>query len=205
LITGIEWLAIIGIPSIVSAVFMLGLNSLLAYFWKPRLELSKEPYSRIWEIEDRNTGNKHTWKFINFEVTCRRGLALQCEAKATIVKHPSNVSLVQELRKDGYGIHWADMPYSERSTSVDRVDIGSVPQRLDVVFAVPNQNAQSYLAMPIALNSLWNKGTCVPQAILPQGEYVLKVKVACANGKGDTKKIKLISPDSWQQLEASRL
>lgn len=81
--------------------------------------------------------------------------------------------------------------------------IGAAPQRLDVVFTVPTRNGEAYLAMPIALSAMLNNNT-VPQAILPQGKYVFKIKVSCANGRGDCKTIKLISPNNWQDLEATK-
>lgn len=196
--TDTSWVAIVGAVSGVSSLFIWLVNNIR----KPRLVMS-EPYVRQWSISMGNITNK--WNFLNFEVTTKRGLAIGCEAKAIIIKHPTNVTLVKELLKEGCGLHWADIPYSGRSTGVDRVDIGSAPQRLDVVFTVPTQSGQSNLAMPIALGTLWNSNISVPQAILPQGEYILKIKVSCANSKGDAKTIKLTSPNLWQDLQAEEV
>jgi len=196
--TDISWVAILGAVSGVSSLFIWIVNSLR----KPKLVLS-QPYVRRWSISEGDV--EQTWNFVNFEVTSKRGLAIGCEAKAIVIKHPNNVSLVKELFKEGSGLHWADIPYISRSTGADRVDIGSAPQRLDVAFTVPNKSRQSNLAMPIALNTMWITGSSVPQAILPEGEYIFNIKVSCANGKGDSKKIKLISPDNWQNLEAEKV
>jgi len=128
-----NWVSILGAVSGVSALIIWLASLIINTVRKPKLQISSKPYARLWEIEDALTGVKHTWNFVNFEVKNKKGLALGCEAKAIVAKHPNNVSLVQELTKDGYGIHWADISYSGRSTSVERIDIGSVTQRLDVV------------------------------------------------------------------------
>ena len=62
-------------------------------------------------------------------------------------------------------------------------------------------SGQSWLAMPLAL-AVPDK---VPQAVLPQGEYTLEVVVSCENGKGDTKTIRLMSPNDWQNLQAEEV
>ena len=193
--TGISWVAILGAVSGVSSLIIWLVNNIR----KPRLIMSNGPYVRNWLL----SGVK-TWNFVNFEIMSKRGLAIGCEAKAVIIKHPNNVTLVEEFLAEGCGLHWADVPYSRRSTGVDRVDIGSAPQRLDVAFTVPTQSGQSYLAMPLALSALWNNSS-IPQAILTQGEYILKIKLSCANGTGDTKTIKLFSPNNWQDLRAEEI
>lgn len=195
--TDIGWVAILGAVSGVSSFFIWLLNTIVNMIRKPRLIMSNDPYVRNWKLSP-----VHIWNFAHFEVVSKKGLAIGCEAKATIIEHPNNVTLVKELTEEGCGLHWADAPYSGRSTSADRVDIGSAPQRLDIAFMVPHQSGQSNLAMPIALNTMFYQNTGVPQAILPKGEYILKIEVSCANGRGDTKTIKLISPDNWQDLQA---
>jgi hypothetical protein len=200
--TDVSWVAILGATSGVSAILLSLFIWIFNNVRKPRLLMS-QPYVRDWSISGGNITK--TWKFVNFEVTSKRGLALGCEAKAIVSEHPNNVQLIGELIKEGYGLHWADIPYSGRSTGVDRVDIGSTPQRLDVVFTVSTQTGRSNLAMPIALSTMWNSDKSVPQAILPAGEYVLKIKVSCANGKGDSKTIKLISPNNSQDLNAEEV
>jgi hypothetical protein len=194
-----SWVAILGAVSGISSLIIWLLNKVT----KPKLAFSTGPYVRTWKITINNTTN--TWNFVNFEVVSKKGLAIGCEAKAIVIKHPDNVTIFKEYLKEGHGLHWADVAYSGRSTGVDRVDIGSASQRLDVVFTVPTQRRQSYLAMPIALTSLWNKSQIPPQAILTQGEYMLKIKVSCANGRGDTKTIRVFSPDDWQDLRAEEI
>jgi len=71
---------------------------------------------------------------------------------------------------------------------------------LDVAFTVSQYSGQSWIALPLAL-AVPQK---VPQAVLPQGEYILKVTVSCENGKGDVKTIKLISPGNWEELKAEK-
>lgn len=195
----LSWIAILGAVSGVSSLIIWLLNTVT----KPKLAFSTGPSVTPWKITIHNTTN--TWNFVNFEVVSKRGLAIGCEAKAIVIEYPDDVTIFRELLEEGCGLHWADVPYSGRSTGVDRVDIGSAPQRLDVVFTVPTQNGQSYLAMPIALTSLWNRSDTPPQAILTRGEYILKIVVSCANGRGDTKTIKVFSPDSWQDLRAEEI
>lgn len=194
-----SWVAILGAVSGVSSLIIWLLNSVT----KPKLVFSTGPSVRTWKITINNTTN--TWNFVNFGVVSKRGLAIGCEAKAIIIKHPDDMTIFKEFLEEGYGLHWADVPYSGRSTGVDRVDIGSAPQRLDVVFTVPTQSGQAYLAMPIALTSLWNRTDIPQQAILTHGEYILKIKVSCANGRGDTKTIRVFSPNSWQDLRAEEI
>ncbi len=194
--TETSWVAILGAASGLSAIFL----RLVDYVRKPRLVMGA-PYARVWRFP-----SGITWNFINLEATCRGGLAAACEAKAIVIRHPKNVSLVRELTEVGCGLHWADIPYSGRSTGVDRVDIGSAPQRLDVAFTVPSLNAQAHLAMPIALSALTNNPNIpVPQTIFPLGEYVLKITINSANAKGDTKTIRLLSSQNWQDMNVERI
>lgn len=101
--TDISWVAILGAVSGVSSFIIWLVN----YIRKPRLVMSKAPHVRNWQLS-----STRIWKFVNFEVTSKRGLAIGCEAKAIIIEYPSNVTLVEELVKEGCGLHWADVPYS---------------------------------------------------------------------------------------------
>ena len=194
MVQGIDWVGIVGAISGLSAFVALIVRDVR----KPKLRISEGPYTQNWYFP----GTTKVWRFVNFEVITSKGrTASRCVAKVSILRHPSTMTIFRQE----HAIHWADVPYSGRSTSAEPVDIWGAPQRLDVAFTTPNMNGQSMLATPIALYSAWNYSTTVPQAVLLQGEYILKVKVSCENGKGDTKVIKLTSPQQWGNLEVEEM
>jgi len=134
---------------------------------------------------------------VHFEVSSRKGrFARNCVAKARIVEHPENVTILQEV----YPLHWADAPYSTVSTEAEPVDIGAEVRRLDVAFTVSHSSGQSWIAMPLAL-AVPDKA---PLATLSRGEYVLEVEVSCENGKGDSAMLRLTAPDNWEDLHAEK-
>lgn len=141
--------------------------------------------------------------------------AKRCVAVVKILKCPNDKE---------FSLHWADMPYSLKSTGAEPVEIQSqVPQRLDIAFTVGEErtiteglspglspenvfaNGQilqgCWIAIPIALSvpSVSN------QAYLPPGEYEMEVATSCENGKGDKKKIQIISPTFWKNLQVKEL
>lgn len=190
----ISWVAILGAVSGVLASLGWVVQYIRNSIIKPRLVISEGPYVANWHF----LGTTQVWQFVNFEVMSKRGrTAYRCVARAKVIEHPNHVT---HLNKE-YALHWADVPYSTRSTGAEPIDIGSVQHRLDVVFRVLQHKGGSYFTMPIALSSPGS----VPQAKLPPGEYVLEVKVSCENGRGDTKTIKVISPNSGQDLQAEEV
>jgi hypothetical protein len=195
--TDINWqlvLAIIGATAGLLASVRWLVNDIMNLTNKPKLVISHGPYAKNWQY----LGTTQVRRFINFEVITKKGrTARGCGAKVTIIKHPDNVT---HLERE-YGLHWAGVPYSTLSTGAETVEIGAAPRRLDVAFTVPNQTGQSWIAMPIALTAPGQ----VPQASLPQGEYILRVTVYCENGRGDAKTIRLISPENWQDLQAEEV
>lgn len=189
-----SWVAILGAVAGVLASLRWFINDVRNFTNKPKLVISEGPSLRNWHF----IGTTQVRRFVNFEVASKKGrTARRCVAKAIIIQHPANIT---HLEKE-YTLHWADVPYSTLSTGAEPVDIGLEPRRLDIVFTVPNQSGKSWLAMPLALTAPGS----VPQATLPQGEYILKVLVSCENGSGDAKTIKLISPDNWQDLQAEEV
>lgn len=163
---------------------------LVEFFRRPRLRITQGPYAQNWNI-----GNVGLRRFVNLEVrTTNRGTARRCVARAIIVEHPQNVAHIV----DEYALHWADVPYSGRSTGSEPIDIGIAVQRLDVAFTLPNQTGQAWLAVPLALTA----PNVATQFVLPEGEYVMRIEVSCENGRGDSKTIRLISPNNWLDLNA---
>ena len=74
------------------------------------------------------------------------------------------------------------------------MDIRGEARRLDVAFTASQYSGQSWIALPLAL-AVPQK---VPQAVLPQDEYVLKVQE-------DAVTIKVISPGNWEELKAEKV
>jgi hypothetical protein len=161
---------------------------------RPVLKISESVDIKNWYFED--TGE--TRRFITVEVTNnKRQTAQRCVAIATIVKQPSGVTLLQKT----FPLHWAGTPYNALTTGAEPVDIGMEPRRLDVAFTTHNDKDRAWIAMSFALKTPGK----VRQAALPKGEYVLKIKVSCNNGKGDSKLLKLLSPTNWQDLSAEQI
>ena len=161
---------------------------------RPVLKLSKSVDVKNWNLADIG----ETRRFITIEVTNnRRQTAQRCVAIATVVKQPSGVTLLQKT----FPLHWAGIPYSVLTTGAEPVDIGMEPRRLDVAFTTHNDKDRAWIAMPFALSAPSKVG----QAVLPKGEYVLKIQVSCSNGKGDSKLLKLLSPSNWQDLSAEQI
>ena len=100
--------------------------------------------------------------------------------------------------KGQHAIHWADVPYSGRTTGAEPVDIGSEIRRLDVVFTDENSPGGAWLSIPMALSM----PKITHQAYLPPGEYQIEITVSCENGRGDSKKFRVISPQAWTDLDA---
>ena len=188
----VNWFVVLG--------FALGIAAVLRWIWhdianfinRPRLIISHGPFAINWQSID----TEETRRFVHLEVKSKKGMAHHCTAKARIVKHPAEMTLLQEE----FPLHWADAPYSTVSTEAEPVNIGTEARRLDVAFTVSRLSGQSWLAMPLAL-AVPDK---VPQAALPPGEYTLEVMVSCENGKGDTSTIKLTSPSVWEGLQSEK-
>jgi hypothetical protein len=78
------------------------------------------------------------------------------------------------------------------------VDIGPETRRLDVVFTDKNQIIHgSWLAIPFALSGRIDRN----QAYLPPGKYKVEIEISCENGRRESKKLLITSPEQWQELE----
>ncbi|MDI6859049.1 MAG: hypothetical protein QMC85_00985 [Methanocellales archaeon] len=76
------------------------------------------------------------------------------------------------------------------------LDLGDYAQQ--IVRAPPRG---SWIAMPIALSI----PDIANQAYLPPSEYLVKLRVTCENGRGDTICFKIISPNNWKDLDMKML
>ncbi len=191
--TGIMAGIIIGVVSASAAITKWVILPVWKSIHKPSIKFERGPYAI-----NRESQNQGIWCFVSIEVKNKRNeTARRCVATAKILKQPDNAKLVQQ----DFPLHWADVPFSGRSTEVDSVDITRAQQRLDIAFTTPSHSKTSSVATPLALSMSGQ----APQAILPGGEYILQIKISCENGSGDVMKIKLISPDNGQDLRAEKV
>ena len=190
----INWFAILGFAFGLAAFLRWIFHDIANSINRPRLVISHGPFAINWQPID----TEETRRFIHLEVTSKRGkVARHCLAKARIIKHPDDVTILQEE----FPLHWADTPYSIVNTEAGPVDIRREARRLDVAFTVSQYSGQSWIALPLAL-AVPQK---TPQAVLPQGEYILKVTVSCEDKQEDAITIKIISPENWEELKAEKV
>jgi len=189
----INWVAILGFAFGLAAFLRWVYQDIVNYTRMPRLTISHGPFVINWQSIKRN----ETRRFAHFEAVSRGGVAHHCLARARILKHPAEVTLLQKE----FPLHWADTPYSTVATGMEPVDIGAEARRLDIAFTVSSRSGACYLALPLVLAEPGK----IPQATLPPGEYTLEIAVTCINGKGDTKVIRLVSPQEWEGLRAQAI
>jgi hypothetical protein len=169
---------------------------LYGWFKRPSLKMEFERSRDLQIYQTFYAPNKaFIRKFFNLHVrNLGKYTAKRCVAIAEVLSSPPNAVHL----RGGHAIHWADVPYSGRTTGAEPVDIGSEIRRLDVVFTDKDNSGGAWLSIPFAL-SMPNAAN---QAYLPAGDYELKVSVSCENGRGETKKFKITSPQNWTDLEA---
>ena len=188
-----SWFVILGFAFGFAAAVRWVFHDIASFLNRPKLIISHGPFAINWQSID----TEEIRRFVHFEVSSRKGrFVRRCIAKARIIEHPENVTILQKE----YPLHWADTPYNMIGAEAEPVDIGAEVRRLDVAFTVSHHSGQSWMATPLAL-SVPDK---VPQAALSRGEYVLEVVVSCENGKGDSAMLRLISPDNWEDLQAEK-
>lgn len=196
----IEWDIVFKVGSLsgmLSLIIWIG-TRIYGWFKRPKLkiEFDKDRDLIVWETYHNGMSKKWTRKFLNCQVlNTGKDTAKRCEAVVTVLDCTNNMN---HLRREKYAIHWADTPYSGRTTGGYPVDIGSAPQRLDIVFADKNSPEGAWLAIPFALL----QPDMTKQVFLPPGAYNIEMKVFCSNGSGDSKKFKVISPQTWTDLDA---
>jgi hypothetical protein len=165
---------------------------------KPRLKIldfEKEQNLRDWHFRD--TG----WlrRAIALDVQNEEGLtAEKSVAIMRIIDKPQTVTRIERQ----YHLHWADVPYSMRTTGAEPIDIeGGVSRRLDVVFTDRDTGGEGcWIAIPMALTAPHS----TRQAYLPPGQYKVRIEVSCANGTGDSKTLRITSPSHWRALDGEQ-
>jgi hypothetical protein len=189
----ITWVAVLG--AITGVLGTLGwlIHYIVGFVTKPRLFFSEGPYVKEWYF----LGTPERRKFVNFEVGVKNErTAKRCVATIEIIEQPKTVTHLGKR----YPLHWADVPFSGLSTSMEPVDIGGESHRLDVVFTKLGMDGAN-IALTIALGA----PNQAPQAILPPGEYVMRVSVFCDNGRGISRTIRISSPTNWEGLKAEQI
>ena len=188
----ISWVAILGAVTGVLGTLGWIVQYIVKFVTKPKLIFLEGPYVKDWYF----IGTPEHRKYVNLDVSVKnKKTAKRCIAIMEIIKHPETVTHLEKQQP----LHWADVPFSG-STSMEPIDIGGESHRLDIVFTIPRISGAN-IAMPIALMAPFH----APQAILPPGEYVVKVSVSCDNGKTISKSIHLTSPANWEDLKAEEI
>lgn len=196
---------------IIDAILKFGsLSGLFLLFWVIGRDINnwrKKPKLRILPLDKQRdlrnflfatTGWERRFATIHVKnnglVTAERSVAV-----AKFIKTPKNI---RHLERE-YALHWADIPYTLRTTGAEPVDIGQEPRRLDVAFTHKGQRLNGcWITMPIALSGALQQN----QAYLPPGEYEIEIKVSCEQDKkGDTKRYKIISPKNWIDLDMDEI
>lgn len=184
-----------GVAGLVSAIVLIA-NRVSGYVNRPALNIEFDKSRDLQVYRIYHEENKFfVRKFFNLIIrNSGRYTAKRCVAIAEVLSSPPNVA---HLRGE-YAIHWADVPYSGRTTGAEPVDIGSEVRRLDVVFTDKEAPTGAWLSIPLALSM----PKVASQAYFPPGDYQIKVKVSCENGKGDSRRFKVASPQNWTDLDA---
>jgi len=196
----IDWEPIFKIGSLSGmAALIIGIwTRIYVWFKRPKLkiEFDKSRDLVIWNIYmGHDLSSVLTRKFFNLHIrNSGKYTAKRCIAIVEVLSVSPNIA---HLRGE-YPIHWADVPYSGRTTGAEPVDIGSEIRRLDVVFSDRNNPVGAWLSIPLALSV----PNIANQAYLSPGEHEIKIKVSCENGRGDSKIFKVISPQNWTDLDA---
>ena len=173
--------------------FRLLIKDLIKFHRKPKLQINfgKDTCLRTYSFED--TGWVRHFATLNIKNN-GKDTAKRCVAVMTILKKPRDASNVE----DRCALHWAGVDYSTQTTGAQPVDIGPEPRRLDVAFTQQDQPIKGcWIAMPLALSGFLRRN----QAHLLPGDYEVEIEIRCENGKGDTKKFRVTSPDNWRDLD----
>ncbi len=197
----IEWDVVFKIGSLSGMLSLIiwVVTRIYGWFKRPILKIEFDK-SRDLQIYQIYYGSNKTLirKFFNLHIrNASKYTAKRCVATAEVLSFPTNIAYL----KGQHAIHWADVPYSGRTTGAEPVDIGSEIRRLDVVFTDHNNQGGAWLSIPMALSM----PVVTHQAYLPVGNYELKVTVSCENGRGDRRKFRVTSPQVWTDLDADEI
>lgn len=174
------------------------IKDIIKFFKTPKLRILR--FNRNNDLRNFTFPNQpYLRRFANLHVrNVHNNTASRCVATMDFLNIPTDV----QIRERQYTLHWADVPYSTRTTESQPVDVGPEIRRLDVVFTDSTSSVNGCLvSMPLALT---NPNIC-PQAILPPGQYTVLIRVRCDNGKPTKGIFRIISPTissptDWRNL-----
>jgi len=184
-----------GVAGLVALVWQV-IDKIVASKGRPHLRfLPFDPQRdlRTWTSPQTNHPPR---KFFTLEVVnSGKSTAIRCVATIVFTKLPPAVA-ISEPR---FALHWASIPFDNRTSSAQPRDIGSEGERLDVAFTFEGQNIPgAWIATPLSLSSPGPH-----QAHLAPGQYEATIRLSCDNGRGDELSVRLYSPTNWADLDGS--
>jgi len=187
-----------------ASFFWLVTKDLIRVVLKPRLVISsleREKDIRTWNAVGPDA--EFGWPRRGASLLIRnkkKKTAIRCVAKLRIISSPKNVNILERE----FNLHWADVPYSLRTSGAEPIDIGMEGRRLDVVFTHAKQEPEKipgcWVATPLAL-SLPTQN----QFYLPPGDYQVELSIECENGRGQRKRYLIRSPEKWDMLSMEEI
>jgi len=164
---------------------------------KPKLKINYRPDKTVNIWTEENQAWMRNVATLDVSVA-GKDTAYRCIAKMDIHSSPE----FYKSSEPYYTLHWAEVDYRKGSTKNLPDELGPEGRRLDVVFTDSQQNIPGcWISIPLALRGSLDNN----QAYLPPGKYVVEISIASQNGKGDTKRYKILSPMKWQYLQMVRL
>lgn len=169
-----------------------------SFYGRPRLRLLPFDHQRdvgIWSDPQPNVPRR---KFFTLQVrnTGSRA-AVRCVATLQVHSLPPGVRIADPR----FSLHWASSAVTNQTSGANPIDIGAEGNRLDVAFTQEGQEIPgAWAGTPLALSVL-----ALHQSYLPPGQYEAVIKVQCDNGAGDELQVRIHSPTSWMDLDASAI
>jgi hypothetical protein len=163
------------------------------FFGKPKLKIT---FDSSHDLKTWTVGPPFLQTFKNRKVATvhiknkGKRSAQNCEASIE-VKAP-NGSITS------YPLHWADTPYEARSTSIELVDINTLPRRLDVVFTEEGQPLNGCF---VASSQSLSTGPQRAQFYLSPGRHKAIIHIHYNNQQKVKKSFTIISSQNWKDLE----
>jgi hypothetical protein len=169
------------------------------YLKRPKLKINKFNRDRdliIMKDEDRSDMRRNIFR-----------LKIQNEKKQ---KAENCIGILEVINKnneryyeDHYCLHWADLKPTQTFSSPEPISIFEVaPRFIDIIFTEQfTEYEGAWIATPPALRH----SDIDDQFYLPPGEYEIRVKVDCVNGKRDEKEYKILVSKNWKEVQVKEI